>query len=46
MPPDLSVMAKARTIERAGPWYLEPLNWITDVATNYQEQGRTIFMRC
>lgn len=38
-PPDLSVMAKARTIERAGPWYLEPLNWISDVATNYQEQG-------
>ena len=39
VPPDLSVMAKARTIERAGPWYLEPLNWISDVATNYQEQG-------
>ena len=39
LPPDLSVMAKARTIERAGPWYLEPLNWISDVTTNYQEQG-------
>lgn len=39
VPPDLSVMAKARTIERAGPWYLEPLNWISDVTTNYQEQG-------
>lgn len=39
VPPDLSIMAKARTVERAGPWYLEPLNWISDVATNYQEQG-------
>jgi ubiquinol-cytochrome c reductase cytochrome c1 subunit len=39
VPPDLSVMAKARGIERAGPWYLEPLNWISDVTTNYQEQG-------
>ena len=39
LPPDLSVMAKARTIERAGPWYLEPLNWISDITTTYQEQG-------
>jgi cytochrome c1 len=39
VPPDLSVMAKARTIERAGPWYLEPLNWISDIVTTYQEQG-------
>ena len=39
VPPDLSVMAKARTYERAGPWYLEPLNWIGDIVTNYQEQG-------
>ena len=39
VPPDLSVMAKARGIERAGPWYLEPLNWIGDIVTNYQEQG-------
>lgn len=39
VPPDLSVMAKARTIERAGPWYLEPINWISDIVTTYQEQG-------
>jgi ubiquinol-cytochrome c reductase cytochrome c1 subunit len=39
VPPDLSVMAKARTIERAGPWFLEPLNWFSDIFTNYQEQG-------
>jgi ubiquinol-cytochrome c reductase cytochrome c1 subunit len=39
VPPDLSVMAKARTIERAGPWYLEPVNWVSDIFTNYQEQG-------
>ncbi len=39
VPPDLSLMAKARTYERAGPFYMEPLHWITDIATAYQEQG-------
>jgi cytochrome c1 len=39
VPPDLSVMAKARGIERAGPWYMEPLRWISDIVGNYQEQG-------
>ncbi|WP_372425185.1 cytochrome c1 [Salinarimonas chemoclinalis] len=32
-PPDLSVMAKARTFERGFPW------WITDVFTQYNENG-------
>ena len=32
-PPDLSVMAKARTYERGFPW------WITDVFTQYNENG-------
>jgi cytochrome c1 len=38
-PPDLSLMAKARGIERAGPWFMEPFHWIADVATAYQEAG-------
>lgn len=32
-PPDLSVMAKARTYERGFPWFL------IDIVTQYQEQG-------
>lgn len=32
-PPDLSVIAKARTFERGFPW------WITDVFTQYNENG-------
>lgn len=39
VPPDLSVIAKARTIERAGPWYLDPLHWVSDIATGYEEKG-------
>jgi ubiquinol-cytochrome c reductase cytochrome c1 subunit len=39
IPPDLSVMAKARTYERHASWYLEPFNWIADIFTAYQEQG-------
>jgi cytochrome c1 len=39
VPPDLSLMAKARAIEATGAWYLEPLRWVNHVATNYQEQG-------
>ncbi len=33
LPPDLSVMAKARTYERGGLWFL------LDIVTQYQEQG-------
>jgi ubiquinol-cytochrome c reductase cytochrome b/c1 subunit len=33
LPPDLSVMAKARTYERGGLWFL------LDIITQYQEQG-------
>jgi cytochrome c1 len=39
VPPDLSLMAKARGIQRAGAWYVEPFYWISDVVTSYQEQG-------
>ena len=33
LPPDLSVIAKARTYERGGLWFL------LDLVTQYQEQG-------
>ena len=38
-PPDLSLMAKARAIEQAQAWYLEPFDWLHDIVTAYQEQG-------
>jgi ubiquinol-cytochrome c reductase cytochrome c1 subunit len=39
VPPDLSLMAKARGASRNIPWYMEPLYWIYDIVTVYQEQG-------
>jgi cytochrome c1 len=39
VPPDLSVMAKARTYERHAAWYAEPITWISDIVTAYQEAG-------
>ncbi len=39
VPPDLSLIAKARTVTRAAPWYMEPFYWLYDIATVYQEQG-------
>jgi len=39
LPPDLSVMAKARTVEREFAWYAFPLVMLKDLATQYQEQG-------
>ncbi len=38
-PPDLSLMAKARSVEREFPWYAFPLVMLKDLATQYQEQG-------
>jgi len=38
-PPDLSVMAKARTYHRHVPWYTEPYYWLYDIATGYEEKG-------
>ncbi|MEJ2117524.1 MAG: cytochrome c1 [Alphaproteobacteria bacterium] len=38
-PPDLSLMGKARGAARNIHWYMEPLYWIYDMATVYQEQG-------
>ena len=38
-PPDLSVMAKARTVERDVAWYTFPFLMLKDLFTQYQEQG-------
>ncbi|MDX2264054.1 MAG: cytochrome c1 [Hyphomicrobiales bacterium] len=39
IPPDLSLMAKARTTESGAPWYLMPVSMARDLATQYQEHG-------
>jgi cytochrome c1 len=39
VPPDLSVMAKARTVEREVAWYAFPFVMAKDLFTQYQEQG-------
>ena len=39
VPPDLSLIAKARGYERQAAWYAAPFMWATDILTNYQEAG-------
>ena len=39
LPPDLSVMAKARTVAYVGPWYLHPWVMLKDIVAGYQEGG-------
>lgn len=39
VPPDLSLMAKARAPAHARAWYTEPYFWLVDILTNYQEGG-------
>lgn len=39
LPPDLSLIAKARGIETNAPFYLVPKNMLVDIATGYQEAG-------
>ncbi len=39
LPPDLSVIAKARAMHAESTWYLEPVRWVKDIATGYQEGG-------
>lgn len=39
LPPDLSVMARARNVEYHGTWYAHPLSMLKDIATGYQEGG-------
>ena len=39
LPPDLSLMAKARSVETNAPFYMVPVNMLKDFATGYQEGG-------
>ncbi len=39
LPPDLSVIVRARTIHRHVPWYTEPYYWAYDIVTSYEEKG-------
>jgi ubiquinol-cytochrome c reductase cytochrome b/c1 subunit len=39
VPPDLSVMAKARSYTREAAWYMEPFQWLSDIVTGYEEKG-------
>lgn len=39
LPPDLSLIAKARKVEYVGPWYLHPFSMLRDIVTGYQEGG-------
>jgi cytochrome c1 len=39
LPPDFSVLAKARGTSHNAPWYIEPLLWLKDIVTGYQEGG-------
>ena len=39
VPPDLSVITKARGIEREAAWYMSPVNMMHDFVSQYQEQG-------
>jgi cytochrome c1 len=38
-PPDLSVIAKARSIHSEYAWYQAPLVWLKDILSSYQEGG-------
>jgi ubiquinol-cytochrome c reductase cytochrome c1 subunit len=39
LPPDLSLIARARSVESDAPFYRVPLNMLLDIATVYQEGG-------
>lgn len=39
VPPDLSVIAKARSVHAEMPFYMEPVKWVREIATGYQEGG-------
>ena len=39
LPPDLSLITKARGIESNAPFYLVPKNMLVDIVTGYQEAG-------
>ena len=39
LPPDLSLITKARSVESHAPFYMVPLNMMRDILAGYQESG-------
>lgn len=39
LPPDLSLIARARNVEYTGTWWVHPFSMLRDIATGYQEGG-------
>ena len=39
LPPDLSLIAKARSVETNAPFYMVPVNMLRDIVAGYQEAG-------
>lgn len=39
LPPDLSLIVKARNVERSSSWYTQPFLMLGDIAKGYQEGG-------
>jgi cytochrome c1 len=39
LPPDLSLVGKARSVEYTGTWWAHPFSMLRDIATSYQEGG-------
>jgi len=39
LPPDLSLIGKARNVEYTGTWWWHPFSMLRDIATSYQEGG-------
>jgi ubiquinol-cytochrome c reductase cytochrome c1 subunit len=39
LPPDLSLIARARNVQYTGSWWAHPFSMLRDVATGYQEGG-------
>jgi len=39
LPPDLSLIVKARSVESHAPWYSQWFHMLVDIATGYQEGG-------
>ncbi|HEX2840405.1 cytochrome c1 [Hyphomicrobium sp.] len=39
LPPDLSLVVKARNVEYTGSWWAHPFSMLRDIATGYQEGG-------
>jgi ubiquinol-cytochrome c reductase cytochrome c1 subunit len=39
LPPDLSLITKARNVEYTGSWWAHPFSMLRDIATSYQEGG-------